>query len=400
MSRKVWVFVGLAVLLVGLPLASKLLRGDGAKEVEVAAVATQSIRSSILASGSLAYRDEVQLRSEVIGKVESVPVEEGDRVAAGDVVIQIDPDQFQAQLEQQEATVRIQEIAIERQRLLIENLERQVQRKRDMYERELLDADSYEAAENELSLAKVDLRTRRESLSQARAQLAQARDNLAKTTIRSPIDGIIIKLDVKPGEAVITGTTNIPGSTLAVIADPSVMLTEVRVDEADIAKVSLGQAASIYAAAHPDMPLPGVVESIATSAEQQTGQQALSFEVKIRLTDADRTAVRPGMSCRAEIYTESSENALAVPVQAVRYDEETEGDGAEQPFVFVLEDDKAVRRDVGLGISSDSHIEITEGVDADDRIVVGPYRVLRHLKDGESVSIVETDAGEAASAEG
>lgn len=399
MNRKVWVFVGLGVLLVGLPLASKLLRGDGAKEIEVAAVATQSIRSSILASGSLAYREEVQLRSEVIGKVKSVPVEEGDRVAAGDVIIQIDPDQFQAQLEQQEATVRIQEIAIERQRLLIENLERQVQRKRDMFERELLDTDSYEAAESELALAKVDLRTRGESLSQARAQLAQASDNLAKTTIRAPIDGIIIKLDVKPGEAVITGTTNIPGSTLAVIADPSVMLTEVRVDEADIAKVTLGQAASIYAAAFPDTALPGVVETIATSAEQQQGQQALSFEVKIRLTEPGELAVRPGMSCRAEIYTESSEDAVAVPVQAVRYDEETEGEGAEQPFVFLFADGKAVRRDVELGISSDSHIEIVHGVMAGDRVIVGPYRTLRHLNDGASVSIIEVDAEEAVSAE-
>lgn len=394
MSRKVWVFVGLGVLLVGLPLASKLLRSDGAKEVEVAAVATQSIRSSILASGSLAYRDEVQLRSEVIGKVDSVPVVEGARVSAGDVIVQIDPEQFQAQLEQQEASVRMQEIAIERQSLLIENLERQVQRKRDMYERKLLDTDSYEAAENELALAKVDLRTRRESLSQVRAQLAQARDNLERTTIRSPIDGVVIKLDVKPGEAVITGTTNIPGSTLAVIADPSVMLTEVRVDEADIAKVILGQAASIYTAAFPDTALPGIVEMIATSAEQQPGQQALSFEVKIRLDEPDRTAVRPGMSCRAEIYTESSEDAVAVPVQAIRYDEDTEGEGAEQPFVFLVADGVTVRRNVELGISSDSHMEITDGLAAGDTIVVGPFRTLRHLKDGESVSVAEATVTE------
>ncbi len=269
-----------------------------------------------------------------------------------------------------------------------------------MFERELLDTDSYEAAESELALAKVDLRSRGESLSQARAQLAQARDNLAKTTIRAPIDGVIIKLDVKPGEAVITGTTNIPGSTLAVIADPSVMLTEVRVDEADIAKVTLGQGASIYAAAFPDTALPGVVETIATSAEQQQGQQALSFEVKIRLTEPGELAVRPGMSCRAEIYTESSEDAVAVPVQAVRYDEETEGEGAEQPFVFLFADGKAVRRDVELGISSDSHIEIVDGVVAGDQVIVGPYRTLRHLNDGETVSIVEADAGEAVSAEG
>lgn len=394
MNRKVWVFAGLAVLLVGVPLASKLMRGDGAKAVEAAPVATQAIRSSILASGALAYRNEVQLRSEVIGKVASVPVEEGDRVTAGDVIVQIDPEQFRAQVEQQEASVRLQEIAIERQQLLIENLERQVQRKRDIYGRQLMDADSFETAENELSLAHLDLRSRGENLSQARATLAQARDNLDKTTIRTPIAGIVIKLDVKPGEAVITGTTNIPGSTLAVIADPSVMLTEVRVDEADIAKVSLGQAAAIFAAAFPDTALPGVVETIATSAEQQPGQQALSFEVKIRLTDPGLVAVRPGMSCRAEIYTESSEDAVAVPVQAIRYDEESEGDDAERPFVFVVENGKAVRRDIELGISSDSHTEVTSGLAVGETIVTGPFRILRHLQDGETVSVAEGAAAD------
>ncbi len=386
MNRKVLVFTGLAVVLVGLPLLGKFTGGSDAKTVEATAVAAQPVRSSILSSGALAYRDEIQLRPEVVGKVARVEAEEGDRVAAGDLIIALDPEQYRAQLEQQQANVRLQEIAIERQRVLIANLERQVERQRELHERQLVDSNSYEAATNELALARVDLRSRQESLSQARAALAQANDNLARTEIRSPIDGIVIKLDIKPGEAVITGTTNIPGSELAVIADPSAMLTEVQVDEADIAKVKLGQEAAIFPAAFPDTALPGIVESIAASAARAQNQQNLSFVVKIRLTDPDLAAVRPGMSARAEIYTESSEDALAVPVQSVLYDDEAEDD-VEQPYVFVIEDGIAVRRDVELGLSSDSHMEITSGVVLDEQVVSGPFRVLRFLKDGEAVSV-------------
>lgn len=164
------------------------------------------------------------------------------------------------------------------------------------------------------------------------------------------------------------------------------MLAEVQVDEADVAKISVGQKASIFAAAYPDTALEGVVETIAASAQQAAGQQNLSFKVKIRLLDPDAVALRPGMSCRAEIYTESSEDALAVPIQSVLYDEEAEAD-EEQPYVFVVEAGKAVRKDVTTGLSSDSHMEITAGLEAGESVVSGPFRVLRHLQDGESVMI-------------
>lgn len=385
MNRKAIIFGGLAVVLVGAPLLSKMTGGEAAKEVEVVTAETRVIRSSILASGQLAYREQVQLRSEVIGKALRVPVEEGDLVSAGDIIVALDPEQYRALVDQQEANVRLQEIAIERQRVLLENVQRRVQRQRELYQRQLVDTNSYEAAENELDLAQVDLRSREEALEQARAALAQARDNLAKTEIRSPIDGIIIQLDIKPGEAVIAGTTNIPGSTLAVVADTSVMLTEVNVDESDIAQVRLGQQASIFPAAFPDTAIPGIVETIATSAQRATGQQNLSFEVRIRLTDPGAIDVRPGMSARAEVHVESSENALAVPLQAVLYDEDAEG-GSEQAYVFVIEEGVARRRDVTLGLSSDTDMEILTGLAENETVISGPFRTLRHLRDGESVS--------------
>jgi HlyD family secretion protein len=396
--KKILIFTVLAALLIGVPLVSKFTGSKDAKQVEIQKVELKLIKSSILASGTLAFREQVQLRSEVIGQVTELHVEEADQVKKDDLVITLDPKTYQAQVEQAEARVRIQEIAIERQRLLIRTLTDRFERQKIMFAKKLVDEDSFEALESELALAKVDLRSLQESLAQASAALDQADELLSKTRIRSPIDGVVIQVDIKVGETVIAGTTNIPGSTMMVIADPSESLTEVQVDEADIAQVSEGQNADIFAAAYPDTPLSGIIQSIASVARQSPGQASLSFLVKILLDEQDTLKIRPGMSVRADIYTESSEQTLAVPVQAVLFDEDTdeENEGKkEQTYVFVFEDGKAVRKDVEIGISSDSDQEITDGLKEGERVISGPFRILRHLNDGEEVEEAEdTDEDE------
>ncbi|MGA9573578.1 MAG: efflux RND transporter periplasmic adaptor subunit [Lysobacterales bacterium] len=394
--KKILIFALLAALLVGVPIISKYTRGNDAEQVEVQKVELKLIKSSILASGTLAYREQVQLRSEVIGQVIKLHVEEADRVKKGDLVITLDPKTYQAQVEQAEARVRIQEIALERQRLLITTLSDRFDRQKTMFAKKLVDEDSFQAIESELSLAKVDLRSLQESLALSRAALDQAEELLGKTRIRSPIDGVVIQIDVKEGETVIAGTTNIPGSTMMVIADPSESLTEVQVDEADIAQVRVGQKADIFAAAYPDTPLSGTVQSIASVARQTQGQASLSFLVKILLDEQDALLIRPGMSVRADIYTQSSAETLAVAVQAVLYEDDLgeddqDKDKKEQTYVFVMEDGKAVRKDVKVGISSDSDQEITAGLEQGETVISGPFRVLRNLKDGDAVEEKEPE---------
>ncbi len=390
--KKILIFAGLAILLVGLPLLSKFTGSSDAKQVEIQKVEFKLIKSSILASGTLAFREQVQLRSEVIGQVTELHVEETDQVKKGDMVITLDPKTYQAQVEQAEARVRIQRIAIERQHLLIKTISDRFARQQVMFAKNLVDENSYEAVESELALSKVDLRSLQESLAQASAALDQSEELLSKTRIRSPIDGVVIQVDIKVGETVIAGTTNIPGSTMMVIADPSETLTEVQVDEADIAQIREGQNADIFTAAFPDTPLTGTIQSIASVARQSPGQASLSFLVKILLDEQDTMIIRTGMSVRADIYTQTSEETLAVPVQAVLYDEETDekDEGKkEQTYVFVMEDGKAVRKDVEVGISSDSDQEIKSGLEEDEIVISGPFRILRHLNDGEEVEEAE-----------
>lgn len=401
--KKTLIIIAVIVSLIGLAYLKKTGKSH-AVEVKIEQVQPENIKRSILASGTLVYKQQVQLRSEVIGKVQKLLISEGDKVHKGEVLMRLDPRTFKADVKQQQAVVRLQRIAIERQEKQLENLKSQWQRKRDLYQRKILDQDAFELIENQYELAKIDLRSRQESLLQAQAALDKAKERLNKTVFRSPINGIATSVDIKEGETAISGTTNISGSNLITIADPSSILIEVQVDEADIANIRVNQKADIFAVAFPDEALKGTVQSIATSAKRAQGRQGLSFTVKILLNDANTVAVRPGMSCRAEIYTQSKDKALAVPSEAIVFapsqdksklndkDSKTTVNKQEHSFVYVMVNNQALKRQVTLGISNDRLQEITSGIKAGDTVIIGPARTLSKLKDKQTVKALKKEA--------
>ena len=390
MTRKLLIIVALVLAVVAVPLLNDYLRGGNAVEVQVETLEPRSIQASVLASGQLVHEEEVKLTTEVIGRVTGIFVEEGDRVKSAQLLLQIDDETYRAEVEQNEATVRMQEIAIQRQQLRVDNLRTQWERDQALHESNLIDERSFDLSTNELSLAQVDLRSSRESLSQAQARLEQAEDRLSKTRVVAPIDGTVTSLDIEVGETAISSTTNIAGSNLMTIANPDSIHAEVNVDEADIANVAVGQEAQIIAIAYPDQPIKGVIDSIALSARVAEGTQGLSFAVKIRLDKADRFALRPGMSCRVEIYTEVRDGLLAVPIQAILVDEEL-SENRTTYHVFEYDDGEAREVAVQVGLSDDAYQAVTGDLDEGDRIVVGPDRVLRSLGDGDNVRPEESE---------
>jgi HlyD family secretion protein len=345
----------------------------------------RSIQSSVLASGRLVHEEEVKLTTEEIGRVTAIYVDEGQQVTRGQLVLQIDDQRLRAAVEQNQAAARVQEIAIQRQQLQAANLRTQWERMQGLHERKLIDDDSFVTATNNLEIAEVDLRSSRESLSQVRAQLEQAQDRLSKTSVYSPIDGTVTSLDIKVGETAISSSTNIPGSSLMTLANPASILTEVNVDEADIANVEAGQRARVFAIAYPEQPVEGVVASIAVSAKVAEGQQGLSFAVKIRLTDLNKITLRPGMSCRAEIFSATRDSVLAAPIQAIRVEEDLTANETRR-HVFVNRDGTAKRIAVEVGLSDDTYQEVTSGLSEGEAVIIGPDRVLRALEDGDRVA--------------
>jgi HlyD family secretion protein len=380
--------------------------------VNIESAKIEEIKSSILASGTLIYKEQIELRSEVIGQVSEMLVEEGDRVIKDQVLMRLDPRTFNADVEQQQAYVRIQTIAIERQKQELKNITSKWQRNKNLFERKMIGQDAFELVENQYALAQIDLRSREEALTQAQATLDKAMDRLEKTVFRSPIDGIATSVDIKLGETAISGTTNIAGSNLITVADPSSILVEVLVDEADIANIEIDQSSDVFAVAYPDQALKGTVQSIATSAKRSSYRQGLSFTVKILLEATADIDIRPGMSCRAEIFTKIKQNTIAVPIEAIVFEDEADESSAlnsEQDsegvtvraaadnlnatsHVFVLIDGKVSKRNVELGISNDRLQEITSGLAVDDKVVIGPARALSKLKEGDSVKEIEKKA--------
>jgi HlyD family secretion protein len=412
--NKRWIGIFAVVALIAVPVLLKRTGGgDSGKPVEVEAAASRTVRASILASGNLVFREQSQLSPEVIGKVRAVLVDEGQQVEQGQVVLQLDEQVYRAEVAQAEAFVRQQRINIERQQLNVANQQRAFRRSEEVHRRKLIDDARNDEARHAYEMAEVELRASRETLQQAEAQLAQARERLAKTEIRAPIAGTVMAVAIKVGETAVASSTGIAGSSLMTIADVDSLMTEVNVDEADIARIAVGQEVAVFAAAFPETALRGTVESIPLSprssgvAAAAGSSLARSYSVKVRLERPAELALRPGMTCRAEIYTSGGGEVLAVPVQAVLSNNSAQTEVAsgkpapeEEHHVFVAVDGKAERRVVKVGVSDDSHQEIRAGLQPGERVVVGPYKVLRHLKAGEALSVQGSagdDDGKAAS---
>ena len=397
--KKLLLVLVVAALVAAAVFLSRRSNSDAAV-VTVESLENRSLRASILASGKLSHEQEVMLSTEVIGRVAALYVKEGDQVSEGQLVAQIDDEAPRAMVEQQRASTRMQEIAIESQKLRLKNLETQWERKRQVHARQLLDDDSFEAATNELELARLDVQTREASLAQARAMLEEAEKNLSRTRVLSPLAGVVSSLDIKVGEMAISSTSNVPGSSLMTIGNPSSIHTEVNVDEADIADIKVGQEAEVVAIGYPDSPMRGRVKEIAITAKPPTQTStALSFVVKIAIDDSNGVVLHPGMSSRAEIFTSNNENLPSVPIAAVLL-EEDRSLGSKKNYVFRFDDGVARKIEVGLGIADDTYQAIRSGLTLGDRFITGPNRVLRDLEDGDPVREAEEQDGTASSDSG
>lgn len=407
MKRQLLVGAALLALFV-IPVASKLTNAEPGRTLDIDRAAYRDLRTSVLASGHLRYEEQVVLSPEVIGKVSTIFVKEGQAVAKGDLIMHLDDQSYRAEVGQQEAAVRQQRIAIEQQHLNLENQERQFTRKQELYAAKMVSESQLDDARYGVNSAKIEIRNSVSRLDQAEAILRQANERLAKTNIRAPIAGTVTAVSIRVGETAIASQIGIAGSSLMTIANTETMVAELDVDEADIAKVKLGQEVAIHTAAFPATAIPGQVQSIALSRSQderaQPGApaQVRSYRIKVGLGVSAGLNLRPGMSCRAEIYTARAGKALALPLQAVLSNNEettelTGSKGAKVPakteqYVFVYKDGRVERRVVTLGASDDSYQEIASGLTEGETVVTGPYKILRHLRQGERATGVQAGA--------
>ena len=434
------ILVGVAIVLVGVAIVFSgfsYTRSD-APEVDAERIVRRSLEAVVSASGSIQPKLSVDISASVMGRVTRLAVNEGDRVKAGQFLLQIDPESLESAVTRGEAALEASEFGQEQARVTVEtarvNLElarENLERQQDLWELRLISREAYDQALTEVELRETELKSREvevatagQRIRQERAMLDSARYDLTQVTIVSPIDGIITRRNIEEGETVVVGTMNNAGTVLMTIADFSIIEAEVEVDETDIPAVRLGQLAEVTIDALPDRPYLGLVTEIGNSPIQTNGQggpQATNFKVVTTL-DGGVPGVRPGFTCTADITTATRPDAISVPIQATTVREVTLGpdgrivqdnraDGgtgvtpavsAAEPAsssrrtevegVFVIRQGRAEFVPVETGIAGDRYFEARSGLTEGDLVVTGPFSVVRSLAHGDPVQINERPA--------
>jgi HlyD family secretion protein len=440
-GKKVWMIVGGVVLLaviVGVSISSS--------RKNVVAVQTSKVQrkamltSKVTASGQIRAKKSIDLQSEVQGIITDLPVREGDSVKKGQVLLNIDPMQTnadlevaRAQYEQSSAQARVQEFEISnaevqlmREEASLKSAQAQFQRDQDnlqrtqnsfkrqqqLHEDGLISHDDYEEAQNKLKSAKAALSIQQSSVSQAEEQLRVARNNISKmknqlassqasakqsaanlakqkdqsgkSKIVSPLDGVITQLKKETGERAVPGMMTSPEATIMTIADLSVIQAELKVDETDVVNLALGDITEVKVDAIPDTVFEGEVTEIGNSpiSTSTTSQEAKDFKVIITLKNPS-SKLRPGMSCTGDITTDTKKDVLTIPIQALTVrDVEVDNKGVyHQPDLENKGKGSVARADTGKDKIQKKELE---GVFVINENKVARFRVVKTGITGES----------------
>ncbi|MFO0951708.1 MAG: efflux RND transporter periplasmic adaptor subunit [Isosphaeraceae bacterium] len=390
-----------------------------ALEVTVEPPTRGAIVQTITAPGKVESVEEAEIASQLVGRVIKVNVKEGDLVKHGAVLVELDETDARARLDSALARIDRLRSAIETANKDLEKANRDASQSGKLADRGFTTPTELADARTAVAKAQSALAMSRHELLESEAMRRTSEQELSRTKILAPIDGVVAGLNVDAGEVVIAGTTNLPGSVLMTVSDLDHMRVRAEVDETDIPLVQRDQPAQIFLQAEPQHPVPGRVDLIAPKGKVK--EQVVSFETLVavergRKSTSDEPKLRPGMSATVEIEVKRASNALGVPAQAVVHrrrkdlpdskavrdwaerNARTPGEKAQEAesryvkIVFVLDGEVARARPVDIGLSDEKRVEILAGLEPDDQIIVGPFRALDELKDGQSVKIMNTPA--------
>lgn len=398
----------------------------------------RSITQLVSASGRLQPETEVIIRPDVSGEIIELPVKEGDYVQQGDLLLRIKPDIYQARIDELNASLLAQRARFEQARANMLQAEIEFLTNKQLFERELISEMEFRQTENAFEAQKANVRATEFQIQSAQAQLRRSREELEQTVIRAPQNGTISRLSVERGERVL-GNAQTAGTEMLRIARLDQMEVEVDVNENQVMNVNVGDSTGIEVDAYPERIFDGVVTEVANSADisGSSSEQVTNYRVKVRLTsphnlssagggmlaidnserpESDFVAsFKPGMSANVDIRTETVENAVSIPIQAVTVRDfvalppagdslaaddnepqvetaslnDSDSNGPSEDFrrvVFINDDGIARRVEVETGISDTNYMHVINGVQPGDEVITGGFRILsRELRDGERI---------------
>jgi HlyD family secretion protein len=421
-SVKRWILIGAGAALLIAIVAFNLAKNDTPSvSAKLGAVEERTITSTITAPGRIRAVASVDISAEVPGRVVQLEVEEGDSVRQGDLLLRLDDTQYKSRVAQAQAAIKSAAASLVLAEARLSQLDKDRRRLEALKEKDLASAEAVEKAHTDYDVQHAEVDARREEVSRMKANLEDAEADLRKTVYRSPVDGIVSRLSIEMGEIVMTGTMNNPASVIMTISDLGLMQVEAEVDETDIVDVRPGQPAQITVDAIPDTTFKGHVVMVGNSGRQASGgvsasEEVVNFEVKVQFNRTD-PRLKPGMTADIEVETQTHPDVLAVPIQALvarsrltlEKDEKLSvkkskkktfihaaPDSLKGPArekwekevvegVFKLVNNEVVFLPVKTGVSDEAMIEVTGDLAAGDKVVTGPYRVLKDMKEGVRV---------------
>jgi HlyD family secretion protein len=444
--KRLWIIIG-GVVLIAVIVIAAVTKGKKNTGTNVATekVMKRTIVQSVSANGKIQPEKDIKISPYISGEVVELTVKEGDQVKAGDFLAKIDPEIYVSQYDQMVASLNTQKAneANSRARLSqvkaqYENAKLNFDRQQKLFNQNVIsqaDFDqakaSYDVAKAQVESAEQDIKAAEFMVKSSEATMKRAKEDLTRTSIFAPNDGTVSKLSVEKGERVTGASQFSSGTEIMRIANLNEMEAQVEVNENDIVRVSLGDTALIEVDAYLNRKFKGIVKELATSANT-TGtsvDQVTNFNVKIHIlkdsykdlmnpSRPDYSPFRPGMSCTVEIQTETAENVLSLPIQAVttriakdsldkladkkktakKNDDDDEVEvvaakkktGEVQECVFVYENGQAIQKNVKTGIQDNTNIQILSGLKEGDEVITAPFTaVSKTLKDKDKVKKVD-----------
>lgn len=412
-KKKLFIFGGLGLLLL-IVVALVLFSGDKEKIVTVQTeeVSKRNITQIVSANGTINPVEKVELRPEVTGEIVELPVKEGDKVKKGQLLIRLKPDQYIARRNKAQASLSFAQASLREREASYNEIESNFKRVKGLFEKQLASESDLESANSSFLRTKSQVEGQKASVLQARENYNDARVELAKTAIYAPLDGTISQLNVEKSERVL-GSSFSQGTHLMTVADLNQMEAIVEVDENDVVLISVSDTATIEIDAFGEKKFKGIVTQIGNSAKTAglgSQNEVVNFDVEIRLLELDNN-IRPGMSCDADISTDTRNDVLSVPIQSVsarmpKPEKNKNGEDADsteskvkkkvkiKPVeVVFIEDGNYVKMvEVETGISDDTFMEIISGISEGQKIISGPYKAIsKELEDSVKVKITNKD---------
>jgi HlyD family secretion protein len=416
-KKKLFIFGGISLLIVtAIVIGFISSNKEEIVSVQTEKVEKRTITQTVAATGKINPEFKVAINPEVTGEIIELPVKEGDIVKKGQLLIRIKGDQYVAQNERLEANLQSSKANLKMREAELTKVELDYNRVKELHGKGLASDSELESARSNFLSTKAAYQAAEANVAQSEASLKEIMDQISKTAIRSPMDGVVTKLNVELGERVF-GAGFSMGSDIMTISDLRNIEAVVEVDENDVVLVSVGDTATIKVDAFKDQEFAGIVSEIGNSANTSglgTQQEVVNFEVKIKLIDP-KNSLRPGMSCTADIETETIGNILSVPIQSVttrsdmRNMGQPSGDGEDEGIiqvktdkkenikpkevVFLIKNGKAKMVEVETGLSDDNYIAVTKGLEGGEDVVSGSYKAIsRELNDGLQVRVEEKNS--------